>query len=170
MRRDRTWIVVADGAHVAVIETRAGDHQLYPVEDVAFSTELPPTRELVRDRASRTQESVGHARHAQDKRTDPHRDLKRQFAERISAVLRARLAEGRFEHLVLIAPPVTLGDLRAALPRPLRDRVKAELPQDLVKMPPRRLHRHLRALLPARVPAPARAASARQRRGRASGR
>ena len=28
MRRDRTWIVVADGAHVAAIETAAGDPQL----------------------------------------------------------------------------------------------------------------------------------------------
>ena len=153
MRRDRTWIVVADGAHVAAIETAAGDPQLHPVEDMHFSTELPPTHELVRDRVGRSFESVGSARHAKDGRTDPHRELKRQFAKKVAATLRASLAEGRFEHLILIAPPVTLGDMRAAFPKPVRERIRAELPQDLVKMPPRKLRRHLRSALPIVVPA-----------------
>jgi protein required for attachment to host cells len=153
MRRARTWIVVADGAHVAAIETAAGDPQLHPVEDMHFSTELPPTHDLVRDRVGRSFESVGSARHAKDGRTDPHRELKRQFAKKIAATLRASHAQGRFEHLILIAPPVTLGDLRAACPKPVRERIRAELPQDLVKMPPRKLRRHLRTALPIVVPA-----------------
>jgi protein required for attachment to host cells len=152
MRRDRTWIVVADGAHVAAIET-AGDSQLLPVEDMHFATELPPTHEIVRDRVGRSFESVGAARHAKDARTDPHRELKRQFAKKVAAALRLRLAEGRFDHLILIAPPVMLGDLRAAFAKPVRERVRAELPQDLVKMPARRLRRHLRTALPIVVPA-----------------
>jgi protein required for attachment to host cells len=153
MRRDRTWIVVADGAHVAAIETAAGETQLHPVRDMHFSTELPATHELVRDRVGRSFESVGRARHAKDGRTDPHRELKRQFAKKIAATLRASLAQGRFEHLILIAPPATLGDLRAACPKPVRERIRAELPQDLVKMAPRKLHRHLRTALPIVVPA-----------------
>jgi protein required for attachment to host cells len=135
MRRDRTWIVVADGAHVAAIESAAGDSRLHPVEDMHFSTELPRTHELVRDRTGRSYESVGPSRHAKDERTDPHRELKRRFAKNVAAAWRSKLAERRFEHLILIAPPITLGDLRAAFPRPLRERIKAELPQDLVKMP-----------------------------------
>jgi protein required for attachment to host cells len=153
MRRDRTWIVVADGAHVAAIETAAGDPRLHPVEDMHFSTELPPSRKLLRDRVGRSFESVGRTRHAKDGRTDPHRELKRDFARQVSAALRAKLAEGRFEHLILIAPPVTLGDLRAAFPKPVRERIRAELPQELVKMPPARLRRHLRTVLPVAVPA-----------------
>jgi protein required for attachment to host cells len=170
MRRDRTWIVVADGAHVAAIETAARNRQLRPVEDMSFSTELPPTRALVRDRLGRSFESVGRTRHAKDERTDPHRELKRDFARKVSEALRARLAEGRFEHLVLIAPPVTLGDLRAALPKTVRERIRAELPQDLVKMPPRKLLGHLRTALPIAVPALERAVRAPARRKRPSGR
>jgi hypothetical protein len=127
MRSDRTWIVVADGAHVTAIETAAGDPQLHTVEDMHFSTELPPTHELVRDRVGRSFESVGSARHAKDGRTDPHRELKRQFAKKV--------------------------DLRAAFPQPVRERIRAELPQDLVKMPPRTLRRHLCTALPDLVPA-----------------
>jgi protein required for attachment to host cells len=135
------------------METAAGDPQLHPVEDMHFATDLPPTHALVRDRVGRSYESVGAARHGKDKRTDPHRELKRQFAKKVSAALRSRLAQGRFDHLILIAPPVTLGDLRAAFAKPLRDRVRAELPQDLVKMPARKLRRHLRTALPLVVPA-----------------
>jgi protein required for attachment to host cells len=153
MRRDRTGIVVADGAHVAAMETADGDPQLRSVEDMHFATELPPTHALVRDRAGRSFESVGAARHAKDGRTDPHRELKRQFARTVSAALRVRLAHGRFEHLILIAPPVTLGDLRAAFPKAVRERIRAELPQDLVKMPVRKLRRHLREALPIVLPA-----------------
>lgn len=153
MRRDLTWIVVADGAHAAAMETAAGDPQLHPVEDMHFATDLPATHEIVRDRVGRSFESVGAARHAKDGRTDPHRELKRQFAKRVSAALRSRLAKGRFDHLILIAPPAMLGDLRAALPKPVRERIRAELPQDLVKMPARKLRRHLRTALPVVVPA-----------------
>ena len=100
-RRDRTWIVVADGAHVTAIETAAGDPQLHTVEDMHSSTELPPTHELVRDRLGRSFESVGSARHAKDGRTDPHREPKRQFAKKVPTTLRASFAEGRFEHIIL---------------------------------------------------------------------
>lgn len=153
MRRDRTWIIVADGGHVAAIETAAGDPQLRPVADMHFATDLPATHALVRDRVGRSFESVGNARHAKDSRTDPHRELKRLFARRVSAALRTQLANGRFEHLIIVAPPVMLGDLRAAFPKTVRDRVRAELPQDLVKMPVRKLRRHLREALPIVVPA-----------------
>jgi protein required for attachment to host cells len=170
MRRDRTWIVVADGSHVAAMETAASDPKLRPVEDMFFATELPPTHEVVRDRIGRSFESVGPARHGKDRRTDPHRELKRQFAKKVSAALRTRLANGRFEHLILIAPPVTLGDLRAAFPKPLRDRIRAELPQDLVKMPARKLRRHLREALPIVVPALERRVGTPARRKKPSGR
>jgi protein required for attachment to host cells len=160
MKRDRTWIVIADGAHVAAMETVTGNPQLHRVDEMFFSTELPRTHQLVSDREGRSFESQGNTRHAKEGRTDPHRELKRQFAGKIAAALRAKLREARFDHLILIAPPVTLGDLRAALPKAVRDRVRAELPQDLVKLPPSKLRRHLQAALTIPLPALERAALA----------
>lgn len=170
MRRDRTWIVVADSAHVATIETTAGDPELHPVEEMHFAAELPPTHELVRDRVGRSFESVGGARHAKDGWTDAHRELKRRFAKRVSTALSTRLAKGRFDHLILIAPPVMLGDLRAAFPKTVRERIRAELPQDLVKMPARKLRMHLRAALPVVVPALERVIRTSAKRKKAPGR
>lgn len=149
MRRDRTWIVIADGAHVTAMQSVAGEPELEDVPDMQMSATLPATRDLVTDRAGRSFESQGRTRHAKEARSDPHRELKRGFAKRIAVLLASKLAERRYEHLILIAPPVTLGDLRAELSKSTRARVRAELPHDLIKMPPRKLRPHLLSALSA---------------------
>lgn len=149
MRRDRTWIVIADAAHVTAMESVAGEPHLQDVADMHLSATLPATHDLVTDRAGRSFESQGRTRHAKEGRSDPHRELKRAFAKQIAALLASKLAEKRFEHLILIAPPVTLGDLRAVLSKSTRARIRAELPHDLIKMPPRKLRPHLLSALSA---------------------
>jgi len=57
------------------------------------------------------------------------------------------LAEKRFDHLVLVAPPSTLGDLRKMLPKSALSKVTAELAQDLVKTPHSELVRKLKDAL-----------------------
>jgi protein required for attachment to host cells len=155
MKPERTWIVIADGANAKVFEHSVDNPKLEPVSGMGFATRLPPTRELVTDRPVRSFESQGRARHAKTERTDPHRELKRASAERLAGMLKSQLAAKRYERLVLVAPPVTLGDLRDALSGSVQARVAAELAQDLVKTPHSRLMRHLRAVLPAKAPRPA---------------
>jgi protein required for attachment to host cells len=154
MKPDRTWIVIADGAHARVLEHSPDSPRLEAVEGLAFDAHLPPTREIVTDRPGRSFESSGRARHAKAGRSDPHRELKREMAKKLAGALKAKLAQKRYEHLVLVAPPVTLGDLRDALAKSVQARVAAELAQDLVKTPQSALRRHLRDVLPAK---PARA-------------
>jgi protein required for attachment to host cells len=155
MKPDRIWIVIADGAHAKVFEHTADSPKLEPVKGVGFATRLPPTRELVTDRLVRSIESRGHARHAKTERSDPHRELKRASAERLAGMLKSGLAAKRYERLILVAPPVTLGDLREALPKGVQSRVVGELAQDLVKTPNSQLRRHLRDLLPDKAARPA---------------
>jgi len=149
MRSERTWIVLADGAHARVLEHSAGASRLEPVRGLTFDAELPPTREIVSDRPGRTFESKGKARHAKTGHSDPHRELKRALAKELAGALKTSLAKKRYEHLILVAPPATLGDLREALTKGVQAHVAAELAQDLVKTPPSQLHRHLRGVLPA---------------------
>jgi protein required for attachment to host cells len=149
MRSERTWIVLADGAHARVLEHSAGASGLEPVNGLTFDADLPPTHEIVSDRPGRTFESKGKARHAKTGRSDPHRELKRGLAKELAVALKSSLAKKRYEHLVLVAPPATLGDLREALTRSVQARVTAELAQDLVKTPQSQLRRHLRDVLPA---------------------
>jgi protein required for attachment to host cells len=156
MTRNRTWIVIADGAHMTVMESVAGDPELRNVPDMHLSGDLPRTHELVTDRLARSFEAQGRARHAIEGRIDPHRELKKTFAKRIAATLKTKHAEGRFDHLILVAPPVMLGDLRSVFAKPLRECVMAEMPQDLIKMPALKLRRHLQTVLPVKLPISAR--------------
>jgi protein required for attachment to host cells len=156
MTRKRTWIVIADGAHMTVMESVAGDPELRNVPDMHLSADLPRTHELVTDRLARSYESHGRARHAIAGRIDPHRELKKALAKRIAATLKMKHAEGRFDLLILVAPPVMLGDLRSAFAKPLRECVMAEIPQDLIKMPALKLRRHLQTVLRVKLPISAR--------------
>ena len=98
-----------------------------------------------RDAAS---SSVGSTRHAMEGSSDPHREQKRQFARRIADAVEARQAAKSFDRLVLVAPPVTMGDLRAALSAKVKAAVAAELVADLTNTPPRDLPAHLSDYIP----------------------
>ncbi len=61
---------------------------------------------------------------------------------------------GRFDGVIVIAPPPWLGDFRPHLTREARDAVIGELAKDLTKLPRARLLQKIADLLPAREGAP----------------
>ena len=73
--------------------------------------------------------------------SDPHRLLKTKFANQLADVL-AREVD-RYDRLVVVAAPVTLGDLRSALSDKVRAKIVGEVVQDLTKTPNGDLARHL---------------------------
>jgi protein required for attachment to host cells len=152
MKSERTWVVIADGAHARVLQFTPEKPRLEAVPDVSFTIDLPATHDLVSDRQGRVFESHGHANHAAAARTDPHRELKRGLAHKLADTLQTSLNDQRYDKLVLVAPPVTLGDLREALAKTVRARVTAELAHDFVKLPTSELQERLADVLP--LPAP----------------
>jgi protein required for attachment to host cells len=146
MKPERTWIVIADGHEAKVLESHGSHSELVPVGDMAVTMDLPPNREIQDDRPGRSFESSGPTRHAVESRTDPHRELKRELARNVAGKLDLALRDQRFDRLVIVAPPVTLGDLRRALSDQLEGRVTAELAKDLVHVPHHDLPTHLAAI------------------------
>ena len=147
IKTPRTWILIADGARAHVVE-RLGpgvDFKLVPGSDVRH--ELLPTREIGTDRPGRAQESVGGARHAIAPRIDWHQQQKEQFARAIARKLDAEAARGSFEKLVLVAPPQTLGEIRAALKPATAKRLAAEIDKDLTHVPIPELASHLKGVI-----------------------
>ena len=144
MQTGKTWILIADGGHARILETIGHGHALSQVHEMTFETELPPNREIDTDRPARTHQSIGHTRHAVGQKTDPHRELKRTFAQETVARLEAGLVSKAFSRLVVVAPPVTLGDLRHAMSKALADHIAAEVDKDLVKVPNDEIRSHLR--------------------------
>jgi len=146
MKPTVTWILLADGAHARLFANRGPGKGIEQLE--VINGDHRPDSELVRDSLGRSFESVGDMRHAITPKTDPHRELKRDFARHLGKVLEQGLAERAYDRLVLVAPPAALGDLRAALSEPVKHAIYAELDKDLVKTPTDNLAEHLGAVMP----------------------
>jgi protein required for attachment to host cells len=145
MKPIRTWVLIADAARARVFETMGKGTGLTVVSDMAFDAKLAPSHMLGTDRPGRSFESVGSTRHAMESPSDPHREQKRQFARLIAHVLEERQAASGFDRLVVVAPAVTMGDLRTALPDKVKAVVVAELVADLTHTPVSELPAHLAA-------------------------
>ncbi len=153
MAAQRIWVLIADGGQAMVLESDGPGRELAPASGMAFSAEIPAGRDILTDRPGRSFDSVGAARHAMESPSDPRRQLKRQFADMLGQEIAMALRQGRFDRLVVVAPPSALGDLREALPADVKKLVSAEINKDLVKTPLAELPRHLQGVLgnPSRV-------------------
>lgn len=147
MKPVRTWVLVADGARARVLVNEGPGKGLRPVAGHVFEGEHGATHDLVTDRQGRSFSSVGHGRSAIEARSDPHRDLKVKFALSLVAMLSEGLSAGSYDRLVLVATPVTLGDLRAHLTDQVRARVAGEVALDLTKVPNEDIGPHLKDVL-----------------------
>ena len=145
MKPIRTWVLIADAARARVFERRGKGTGLTVVSDMAFDTELAPSHTLGTDRPGRSFESVGSRRHALESPSDLHREQKRQFARRVAEAIEERHAAKSFDRLVVVAPAVTMGDLRAALSEKVKPAVATELVADLTNTPVSELPAHLSA-------------------------
>ncbi|MCC7016733.1 MAG: host attachment protein [Rhodospirillales bacterium] len=143
IKTPRTWILVADGARAHVVLSAGPGAGLKAVPGSDIRQEHLPTRDLGTDRPGRAQESVGGARHALVPRVDWHQQQKEQFARAIARKLDAEAAGGSFERLILVAPPQTLGEIRAALKPATMKLVAAEINKDLTHVPIPELGPHL---------------------------
>ncbi|MEQ1650925.1 MAG: host attachment protein, partial [Hyphomicrobium sp.] len=87
-----------------------------------------------RDKPPRTFESTGTRRSAAEG-VDLHQRAEDTFVTGIIDDLAKAAAEGAFEHAVVIAPPVALGEMRKAASKDLAARIVAWLDKDLTKEP-----------------------------------
>ena len=147
MKPTRTWILIADGARARILVNDGPGHGLKALEGFEFSGDHSATHELVDDREGRSFSSHGHGRSAYEASTDPHRDLKTKFAHQLVGVLDNGLASNAYDRLVIVASPVTLGDLRAAMSDHVRAKIIGEVAQDLTKLPNAKVADHLKHVL-----------------------
>jgi protein required for attachment to host cells len=147
MKPTTTWILIADGGRAQLFANHGPGKGVEAVVGGAFDADHRADHEIVSDKKGRTHESVGVTRHAIEPHTDPHRELKRTFSEHLAAMLDKQLAQKSFDRLILVAPPVTLGDLRKALSNHVKAVLYAELDKDLTKTPMHELPGHLGAVL-----------------------
>ena len=147
MKPTRTWVLIADGARARILKQLGPGRELTAIDGMVFHRDHAATRDLVSDREGRSFSSHGPGRSAYEPHTDPHRDLKTKFAHQLAEVLAHGLEHNDYDHLVIVAAPATLGDLRTAISEHVRAKIVGEIAQDLTKTPNGEVATHLKDVL-----------------------
>lgn len=129
------WVVVADGEKALFLRNE-GDTQ-YPNLQVMreMHDDNPPTREQGTDRPGRLNDGAGGNHSSAVADTDWHRLGKERFADEIAERLYKSSHRGDFEQIVIVAPPVVLGEMRKKLHKEVGAKVSAEISKTLTNMP-----------------------------------
>lgn len=128
------WVIVCDGRKALFFENE-GDAE-FPIFNTreVLEHKLLPNREIAADRPGRTQEMATTARSSIEP-TDYHDIEETEFLSGVVKRLDELVAAGTIRHVTMVAPPRALGAIRKTYSPSLRAAIRAEVDQDLVKMP-----------------------------------
>ena len=143
-RRQKLWVVIADGEHARVV-TPAPAKQFATMLALDSVTAHKRSVDLGSDRPGRGQESATTTRHASQPRHDPHELAEQAFVRDVAHQLDEHAASGDFDRLVLVAPTRALHELRTAIGGEVRGLLVGTLAKDLVNVPDHALYPHLEA-------------------------
>lgn len=129
-----TWVVVADGARglIFVNDGTAAHPSFKTLRH--YGQENPRTSAQGDDKPGRHFESTGTRRSSMEV-PDLHQRAEDRFVDGIMADLAKDAAAKAFDHVVIVAPPVALGEMRKKAAAEVSARVTAWVDKDLTKMP-----------------------------------
>ncbi|MGI9405896.1 MAG: host attachment protein [Hyphomicrobiaceae bacterium] len=133
MKPIRTWILIADSAHVRVLLNEGPGKGLRQIsgDDIGLPHAEKPG--VVADRPGRVHESYGTTRHAIDANTSPADKSRLSFARQIASNLEAN--SELFDRLIIVAAPQALGTLRNVISAGVEEKIHAAIPKDLTGTP-----------------------------------
>lgn len=138
------YVFVGDGQKALVLRNEGDAQYLDLKTERVFTDKNPPTHEQGADRPGREHASVGAGRSSVSQ-TDWHDLEEHRFAHEVAAALEKVVRERKVEHLIVVAPPRTLADLRKAFHDDVKKKITAELGKDLTKHPIDDIEKHLTA-------------------------
>lgn len=147
MKRTMTWILIADGTRARIAWNDGPGRGVQFLDRAELRGRNRPGREIMSDRPGRTFDSAGQGRHALELPTDPREHERQVFLNDVAALLDREHQRGRYDRLVLVAPPKALGTLRDALSDAARAKVTGEIDKNLTNIPVHRIAEHLGSVL-----------------------
>ncbi len=144
---DTTWILVADRAGARLFEQQGRGKLLTLLRDLPHPEGKLKNRDIDADKHGRSFDSMGQGRHAMSTEQAPTDRVAERFAKELAQMLDQGRMQNAYGRLVLVADPVFLGMLRAALPEPLAGKVAATVNKDLTHVNERDLLDHLGDIL-----------------------
>jgi protein required for attachment to host cells len=130
----KTWIVVADGEKALFLRNRgeANNVDLHTIHEM--TQDNPATRDQGTDKPGRFSDGPAAHRSAAEE-TDWHEISKKRFAKEIADKLYHFAHKRDFEKLVIVAPPVVLGEMRQEFHKEVMEKIVSEIPKTLTNHP-----------------------------------
>ena len=124
-----TLVLVGDGRKALFLRNKGGAGHPDLFTERVMEQSNPPTREQGTDRPGRFSGPDGSKSAVAN--TDWHQQAENRFATDIANVLYKKAHEHEFVHLIIVAPPKTLGTMRSAFRKEVAQKITAEIPKDL---------------------------------------
>jgi protein required for attachment to host cells len=125
-----TLVVVGDGRKALFLRNTGGAGHPELVTESVMEQNNPATRDQGTDRPGRYGGTDGVSKSAVEE-TDWHQQAEDRFAAEIADALYRKAHDRNFQHLIVIAPPRTLGTMRTAFKKEVAQKITAEIPKDL---------------------------------------
>lgn len=125
-----TLVLVGDGRKALFLRNRGGAGHPDLFAERVMEQSNPPTRDQGTDRPGRYGGTDGVSKSAVEQ-TDWHQQAEDRFATDIADVLYKKAHAHDFEHLIVVAPPRSLGTMRSAFRKEVVQKITAEIPKDL---------------------------------------
>jgi protein required for attachment to host cells len=125
-----TLVLVGDGRKALFLRNKGGSGHPDLFTEQVMEQSNPATRDQGTDRPGRYAGADGVSKSAFEE-TDWHQQAEDRFAMDIAEVLYTKSLGHDFEHLIVVAPPRTLGTMRSAFRKELLQKITAEIPKDL---------------------------------------
>lgn len=141
------WVLVANSGHARILEMQRKPYEFHQVSELVSETQHLTSKDIVSDASGRVYHTQGPGTHAMNPRSDPHQNAEEQFSRSLAQKMDKAARLGRFEQLLIVADPKTMGRLRQQMNRSLAGKVTDEVALDLVGLPLPQLESRLRNVL-----------------------
>jgi protein required for attachment to host cells len=137
------FVFVGDGRK-ALFLRNAGDEKFPNLKtEKVFEDENPPTHAQGSERPGHLSKGSHSGQRTAVESVDWHDLEEHRFAHRVAAAMEQVVRKRRAPALIVVAPPRTLADLRAAFHADVKARIIAEIHKDLTKHPVHEIEQHL---------------------------
>lgn len=137
-------VFVGDGAKALFLRNKGDAELVNLVVERIFEQENPATSQQGTDRPGRSFASAGTHRSAVEQ-TDWHQLAEDRFVAEVADRLYKHAHAGRYDALIVVAPPRVLGNLRKAFHKEVTERVTAEIAKELTSHPVHEIEKLLAA-------------------------
>ena len=141
------WVLVANSGQARILEMQRKPYAFHQVSELVSEAQHLTSKDIVSDASGRDYHAQGPGTHSKKPRSDPHEQAEEQFSRSLAQKMEKAARLGRFEQLLIIADPKTMGRLRQQMNRSLAGKVTDEVALDLVGLPLPQLESRLRNVL-----------------------